>query len=171
MVGNTGGLLTPVGDPPLLLGFLNGVDFFWTLSLWPHWLLTNGLILAVFAVWDLRAGSKVITEPKQGEARPIRVRGLMNVPILAGILAAILLQSKDLAGGASAWIGQFVPCPSLHLPHPWSTIVMLRAGRGLMDVHSGPVAEGQRILTGKRSWRWPFSSSASSSRWFRPSNC
>jgi len=37
VVSNTGGLLTPLGDPPLFLGFLNGVDFFWTLQLWPQW--------------------------------------------------------------------------------------------------------------------------------------
>jgi len=43
--------LTPLGDPPLFLGFLHGVDFFWTLSLWPHWLVVNGLVLAIALVW------------------------------------------------------------------------------------------------------------------------
>ena len=52
VVSNLAGLLTPLGDPPLFLGFLSGVDFFWTASLYPEWLLSNGLILAVFYIWD-----------------------------------------------------------------------------------------------------------------------
>ena len=52
LVSNLGGLLTPLGDPPLFLGFLHGVDFFWTLSLWPHWLVVNGLVLAIALAWD-----------------------------------------------------------------------------------------------------------------------
>ena len=51
-VSNTGGLLTPLGDPPLFLGFLKGVPFEWTLSLWPAWLVVNGVLLLVFNVWD-----------------------------------------------------------------------------------------------------------------------
>src|SRR5206468_3368137 len=50
IVSNTGGLLTPLGDPPLFLGFLKGVDFFWTLSLWREWLFVNSVLLALFAV-------------------------------------------------------------------------------------------------------------------------
>ena len=52
IVGNIGGLLTPLGDPPLFLGFLNGVPFTWTLTLWCEWLLANGTVLTIFFVWD-----------------------------------------------------------------------------------------------------------------------
>ena len=52
VVSNCGGLLTPLGDPPLFLGFLKGVPFGWTLQLWPEWLLVNGALLAIFNVWD-----------------------------------------------------------------------------------------------------------------------
>src|SRR4029077_12215886 len=52
VVCNCAGLLLPLGDPPLFLGYLNGVDFLWTLRLWPSWLLVNGLLLAVYFVWD-----------------------------------------------------------------------------------------------------------------------
>ena len=48
VVSNCGGLLTPLGDPPLYLGFLKGVPFDWTLRLWPQWLLVNGLLIVVF---------------------------------------------------------------------------------------------------------------------------
>jgi Na+/H+ antiporter NhaD/arsenite permease-like protein len=48
IVANCGGLLTPLGDPPLFLGFLKGVPFEWTLRLWPQWLLVNGILLVAF---------------------------------------------------------------------------------------------------------------------------
>src|SRR5512137_568987 len=52
VVSNAGGLLTPLGDPPLFLGFLRGVPFGWTLGLWRPWLLVNGLLLAIFLAAD-----------------------------------------------------------------------------------------------------------------------
>src|SRR5690606_5232533 len=54
VVSNCGGLLTPLGDPPLFLGFLKGVPFEWTLGLWREWLLVNGLLLLIFNLWDQR---------------------------------------------------------------------------------------------------------------------
>ena len=55
IVANCGGLLTPLGDPPLFLGYLAGVPFGWTLKLFPVWALVNGTLLAIFYVWDWRA--------------------------------------------------------------------------------------------------------------------
>src|SRR5438874_9072063 len=52
IVSNCGGLLTPLGDPPLFLGFLDGVPFEWTLRLWKQWAFVNGLLLVIFNVWD-----------------------------------------------------------------------------------------------------------------------
>ena len=52
LVANCGGLLTPIGDPPLLLGFLKGVPFEWTLQLFPQWLTIVGVLLTVFNLWD-----------------------------------------------------------------------------------------------------------------------
>src|SRR5881392_1648450 len=53
IVANCGGLLTPLGDPPLLLGFLKGVPFLWTLEhLWPQWLLVNFVLLLIFNFYD-----------------------------------------------------------------------------------------------------------------------
>src|SRR5881296_1212118 len=74
IVANCGGLLTPVGDPPFLLGFLKGVPFDWTLRLWPQWLLINGILLIVFNVWDRWAH-----EPDEKELihEPLRVRGAL----------------------------------------------------------------------------------------------
>ena len=52
VVSNCSGLLTPLGDPPLFLGFLRGVDFAWTLQLWPEWLLVITGLLVIFIVFD-----------------------------------------------------------------------------------------------------------------------
>ncbi|MSR33854.1 MAG: sodium:proton antiporter [Phycisphaerales bacterium] len=54
VVSNCGGLLLPIGDPPLFLGYLRGVPFEWTLTLWKPWLFVNAAILCVFYVIDLR---------------------------------------------------------------------------------------------------------------------
>jgi len=51
LVSNIGGCLTPLGDPPLFLGYLRGVPFTWTLSLWPVWLTMVVMLLAVYGVW------------------------------------------------------------------------------------------------------------------------
>ncbi len=55
LVSNLGGLLTPLGDPPLFLGFIHGVPFFWTLRLFPEYLFVSAIVLAVFVAIDTRA--------------------------------------------------------------------------------------------------------------------
>jgi Na+/H+ antiporter NhaD/arsenite permease-like protein len=52
IVCNCGGCLLPIGDPPLFLGYLEGVPFLWTLNLWPAWLFVNGLLLAAYLAID-----------------------------------------------------------------------------------------------------------------------
>ena len=92
-VSNVGGLLTPLGDPPLFLGFLNGVPFAWTLTLWKEWLLVNGLVLALFVAWDgLAYRREAVQATTAGESQPWRVEGLINLPLLAGIIAGVLVQ-------------------------------------------------------------------------------
>lgn len=95
MVCNLGGLLTPLGDPPLFLGFLNGVGFFWTLSLWPQWLFANGIVLTIFYCWDTFAYRR---EPEEARVavpgEPLRVEGKRNIVFLVGIATAVLLQSR-----------------------------------------------------------------------------
>src|SRR5262245_16015127 len=58
VVSNCAGLLTPLGDPPLFLGYLRGVPFFWTLRLFPHWLFVVSILLAVFYLFDRRAAAR-----------------------------------------------------------------------------------------------------------------
>jgi Na+/H+ antiporter NhaD/arsenite permease-like protein len=91
MVSNMGGLLTPLGDPPLFLGFLNGVPFFWTLRLWPQFFVLNGMLLLVFFGLDSRfyrreEDARSAPAPRE----PLRLDGLVNLPLLLGILACVL---------------------------------------------------------------------------------
>jgi Na+/H+ antiporter NhaD/arsenite permease-like protein len=99
VVANGGGLLTPLGDPPLFLGFLRGVPFAWTLRLAPAWALENGVLLALFAIFDTVAvRQERRTGPPRGSTpRPaplperFRIQGGLNFLWLAGILAVVFL--------------------------------------------------------------------------------
>jgi Na+/H+ antiporter NhaD/arsenite permease-like protein len=98
LVANAGGALTPLGDPPLFLGFLQGVDFFWTTQhLWRQTLMMWLLLLAIFFVLDsyfYRAGKEElpgITDPTPDDAGPLRFEGKVNFVLLAGILALVLM--------------------------------------------------------------------------------
>ena len=96
LVSNIGGSLTPLGDPPLFLGFLRGVDLFWTTRhLFPETMFTVGIILAVFFVLDTviyrREGH---TRPDPTPDRPIRVHGAINMVLGGVIIIAILLSAK-----------------------------------------------------------------------------
>ena len=96
VVCNTGGLLTPLGDPPLFLGFLQGVDFLWTLRLWPQWLAVNGVLIAMFLVWDTlayRRESPADIARDETQVEPLRLHGWkLNAPLLAGVVAAVVAQ-------------------------------------------------------------------------------
>jgi Na+/H+ antiporter NhaD/arsenite permease-like protein len=96
VVSNCGGLLTPMGDPPLFLGYLRGVPFTWTFRLLPFWLLAVGWLLTVFYLKDRKeyareAAADIRRDDAQVE--PIRVLGWRNVPLLALILGSIFLPS------------------------------------------------------------------------------
>ena len=91
MVSNTGGLLTPLGDPPLFLGYLSGVPFFWTLKLWPAWLIVNGALLAIFFVIDSLQVRREEPQDLSGRHR-LTIQGARNFLFLVGIVAAVLLK-------------------------------------------------------------------------------
>ena len=98
LVSNLGGCLTPIGDPPLFMGYLNGVPFTWTLGLWPQFLFVNGLVLAVFIVWDARALRSEPSAPGTAAepAEPVRLEGKINLLFLAGIMGAVVFESDWL---------------------------------------------------------------------------
>ena len=94
LVSNVGGGLTPIGDPPLFLGFLKGVPFWWMLEhCWKPWLLTVGMILGVFYVLDSvnfrRASANVREEMTSHETW--HFDGLWNLLLALGVVSAALL--------------------------------------------------------------------------------
>jgi Na+/H+ antiporter NhaD/arsenite permease-like protein len=98
LVSNVGGSLSPLGDPPLFLGFLRGVDFFWTTThlLMPT-LFVGGIVLAVFMVLDVVLHHREGNFPKKADPTPdspLRLHGRANLLLLAVIIAAILVSAS-----------------------------------------------------------------------------
>ena len=98
LVANIGGSLTPLGDPPLFLGFLKGIDFFWTMALLPAMIPVVIILLIIFFIVDTVLFRKEGTPPDDGEKEPLRLQGVWNFVLIAGIIGAILW-SKSLADG------------------------------------------------------------------------
>jgi Na+/H+ antiporter NhaD/arsenite permease-like protein len=92
LVGNVGGALSPLGDPPLLVGFLHGVDFLWPMAnLWEKTLFVAALVLTVFLAVDMLLARRDEKRPSAGP--PMRFYGLINLPLIGGIIGAIELSS------------------------------------------------------------------------------
>ena len=96
LVSNIGGCLTPIGDPPLLMGFMRGVPFFWSLSLLPVMLMNFGILLIAFFIIDTIFYNK---DKKLGmsyniakeDKKPIRLRGAHTIIYLVMIVVAVIL--------------------------------------------------------------------------------
>jgi Na+/H+ antiporter NhaD/arsenite permease-like protein len=113
LVSNIGGLLLPIGDPPLFLGYLQGVPFFWTLGLLPFWLVTVTAVIAIFLVVDTLAYRRETPESifhDRAMAQPLGIDGSINFLWLGGVLAAAVLLGSpfrelvmwSMAGGS--WV-------------------------------------------------------------------
>src|SRR3989454_10535575 len=100
IVSNTAGLLTPLGDPPLFLGFLRGVPFQWTLRLVPQWGLVVGSLLILFNIYDQFVFTREEIETHRALAEivqarhPIRIEGKRNFIYLLGVMAAAVLSGR-----------------------------------------------------------------------------
>ena len=92
IVSNIGGMLTPLGDPPLFLGYLQGVPFAWTFRLWPQWLSMTVAILAVYFLWDVmhyRREPAAALQRDRVEREPLHVLGAANAVWLLGVVGAV----------------------------------------------------------------------------------
>lgn len=154
IVSNLGGLLLPLGDPPLFLGFIHGVDFLWTIRLWPQWLVANGLVLTLFffldthlwrkhpplslAVHRIRDKTETLKDWNgKGWEGPLRLIGKRNFVFLAGILLAVLLQSARVTEWTQAHLGLF-----LKIPHPLlGAGIMVLCALGSLIVTKGNVRQ------------------------------
>ena len=92
IVANCGGILTPLGDPPLFLGYLHGVPFTWTLTLWKEWVFTLGLLLLTYYSIDrVRYASEdtASIESDDRDVQPLRLHGKINLLFFAIIILSV----------------------------------------------------------------------------------
>jgi Na+/H+ antiporter NhaD/arsenite permease-like protein len=91
LISNIGGALTPLGDPPLFLGFLHGVPFFWTLKIFPQMAFASIILLGLYFITDIYYYRK---EDKSALANTVtkllRIQGAHNFIFLAGVVACVL---------------------------------------------------------------------------------
>ena len=95
IIANVGGCLTPIGDPPLFLGYLRGVPFLWTLQhLWGAWLFVVAMILAVFYFFDRSNFNRapIDIQKKETEHESFQIEGWRNLVFLGFILAAVIIR-------------------------------------------------------------------------------
>lgn len=90
LVSNIGGSLTPLGDPPLFLGFLHGVPFFWTMNLILPMLLVALPLLVIFFLVDSFYFRRE-TQPETVKSEPLKLEGLHNLIFLGGIVGSVLV--------------------------------------------------------------------------------
>lgn len=174
LVANCGGLLTPLGDPPLLVGFIQGVPFFWTLRLFPVWLVYIASILLAFYVMDSRAyarESAAVRQRDRKETAPLDLRGVHNVAWLAAIIGAAFLPEgiRELALVAIGCASYFGTSREVHRLNqfgfgPLAEVALLFVGLFACLV---PVEEGLHQLAPslpiQKAWQLFWASGALSS--------
>ena len=111
VVCNCGGSLLPIGDPPLFLGYLRGVDFTWTLTLWQEWLFVNGVLIVIYLLIDefyyyrretIRDIVRDVTQ-----VRRLTFQGhVLNGFLLLGVILSVALLAPNKAIPGTSW-------------HPW----------------------------------------------------
>jgi len=140
IVSNVGGCLTPIGDPPLFLGFLKGIPFWWVAEhCWPMWLMGLGILLAMFFVVDVinfDRAPKLIRE-KETAHEQWRFDGLSNLFFLAVILIAVFINRppflREALMAAAAAGSYFTTKKSVHESnhfnfHPIKEVAILFIG-------------------------------------------
>ncbi|TIQ58735.1 MAG: sodium:proton antiporter [Mesorhizobium sp.] len=158
LVSNIGGSLTPLGDPPLFVGFLRGIDFFWTTTnLYQETLFVGGLVLAVFLTLDVILHRREAGAPKIKDPTPdtkVRIRGLANIPLLAGVIGAILLSATWKPGVAFSIQGVSLELQNIVRDAIILALAFLSLGvsrkshRQANNFHWEPIAEVAKLFAG-----------------------
>jgi Na+/H+ antiporter NhaD/arsenite permease-like protein len=106
LVSNIGGCLLPIGDPPLFLGYLRGVAFFWTFNLWIPWAFCCGILLVIYFLLDSyfyrKEGPSELWRDET-ERKPLRLSGWVNVLWLGGIVACVATISHEREFLGTGW--------------------------------------------------------------------
>jgi len=137
LVANIGGSLLPIGDPPLFLGYLLGVDFFWTLRLWREWAFLVAVLLIVYYIWDTWAYRHEPPEALQRDEmqrQPLGIAGLLNVLWLIGVIAAVAMLSPGKALPGTQWHAP---------PHLREGVQLVMVGLSLLTTRRGLRRENQ----------------------------
>jgi Na+/H+ antiporter NhaD/arsenite permease-like protein len=156
LVSNCGGALTPLGDPPLFVGFLKGVDFFWTTThLFVETMIVCGLLLAIFFVFDSYLYKKEgIVKPDPTPDSKVKVLGLPMFALIGVIVGAILLRAEWNPGLSFHMLGIDLPLQDLV-----SMAIMLGAGYASLPLSKaayreangfnwGPILEVAKLFAG-----------------------
>ena len=151
LVANTGGALSPLGDPPLFVGFLRGIDFFWPVThLWRQTLIAAALVLAVFTALDVYFARR---DPKAFvEGERIRLHGLVNLPLLAAIIGAILASAMWKPGVAVTIYGTTLEAQNIARDIALVVIALLSVWltpdehRAANDFTWGPIREVAKLF-------------------------
>lgn len=159
LVANAGGSLTPLGDPPLFLGFLKGVDFFWTMkNIFPETLFVCVSLLAIFYLLDRHYyKNKEEALPPERDPTPdsgISFEGKFNFVLLLAVIALVLMSGFWKSGVAFDVMGTPVELQNLLrdlalvaiiVISLWSTPKSARAGN---DFSWGPIVEVAKLFAG-----------------------
>jgi Na+/H+ antiporter NhaD/arsenite permease-like protein len=158
IVSNAGGSLTPLGDPPLFLGFLKGVDFFWTLQhLFPQSLFLMGSLLVIFFVldsWYYHKREEIQVNDPTPDSRQIGFDGKVNFVLLAGVVALVLMSGLWKSDVAFDVAGTEVGLPGLVRDAGLLLIILISLKLTPSQVHAdnqfgwGPMQEVAKLFAG-----------------------
>ncbi|MDP9971547.1 Na+/H+ antiporter NhaD/arsenite permease-like protein [Variovorax paradoxus] len=157
IVSNAGGSLTPLGDPPLFLGFLKGVDFFWTArNILPNTLFLVGMLLALFYVIDRHLYRKegVLPFDPTPDTRRVGFDGAANFWLLGGIVFLVLLSGVWKSPVGFEVFGTHVGLPGLVRDVGLIAITLVSFKTTAAKVHAdnqfewGPMAEVAKLFAG-----------------------
>ena len=158
IVSNAGGSLTPLGDPPLFLGFLKGVDFFWTLGhIFSETLFLVGVLLALFYAidaWYFRQQQELLPRDPTPDTHAIGFDGKINFLLLAGVVALVLLSGFWKSPVVFHVAGTEVGLPSLVRDMGLVAITLLSLWLTPGTVHEsnqfgwGPMQEVAKLFAG-----------------------
>lgn len=156
LVSNVGGALTPLGDPPLFVGFLKGISFFWTTTnLFTETVLVAGILLALFYVYDSYLYKKEgVIAPDRTPDSKVRIMGLESLIFVAIIIGAVLLRAEWKPGISFKLLGV-----DLALQDIASNLIMLAAAfaslkfarkeyREANGFNWGPILEVAKLFAG-----------------------